>query len=47
MPYSKVSPSNKMSTEKMPVNKSKKGIETQKHVPIVKKGSRNTAKVSK
>ena len=45
MPYVKVSPSNRMSGKKMPVASGKRGIEQQKHVPIVKKGSRNTAKV--
>ncbi len=46
MPYVKVSPTNAMSVDKMPYNESKKGIETQQHVPIVKKSVRNTAKVA-
>lgn len=45
MPYVIVSPSNKMSSATMPTDASKKGTEVQKHVPVVKMSSRQSAKV--
>ena len=45
MPYSKVSPGNKPSGNKMPVNTEKKGIETKSHVPKVTQNTLINSKI--